>query len=62
MVCCFILIISAFLVSYVLGGMTAELQKISEKLKGIQKKMEYVTNSLDIHKFPKDLEVKFNAF
>jgi len=57
--CSVVLIFGSFLVSFVLGGITAELQKAQEREKEIQNKLEYVDFSLDAHRFPEDLKSKF---
>lgn len=50
--CTVFLFFGAFLEAYVIGGITAEMQKIVDKNFKFEKKVEFMKFSMEIHHFP----------
>ena len=50
--CAVFLIIGAFVEAYIIGGITADIQKSQDEKTIMDKKLEYAKYSMEIHKFP----------
>ena len=50
--CIMIVFIGAFLESYIIGGITAEMQKTDGNIQTFQKNFDYVNHSMELHHFP----------